>query len=223
MRGARRLTIACLAAGLMLGSASASAQDAATTTNTPAAQAVGPRELENFSLQGNVTRAAEEPAQRSSAAPSASTRDDQPASTASTVRQPRERTASAGPAASSPRTTPSPQREPGRKTATAATQPTTTPSDGLLAQPTPTPADADTDTCSGDKLCSAAARLDGHARAAARLLALAVAARSARGRRRRPVPVLAKPFAARPCRWPAGGFLPGSGSQADTVADARGA
>jgi len=48
--------MACLAAGLMLGSASASAQDAATTTNTPAAQAVGPRELENFSLQGNVTR-----------------------------------------------------------------------------------------------------------------------------------------------------------------------
>ena len=141
MRGARRLTMACLAAGLMLGSASASAQDAATTTNTPAAQAVGPRELENFSLQGNVTRAAEEPAQRPSPAPVASTPDDQPAP-AATVRQPRERTASAEPATTSPRSAPSPQGEPARKTAKAASQPTTKPSDGLLTQATPTPASA---------------------------------------------------------------------------------
>ena len=141
MRGARRLTMACLAAGLMLGSASASAQDAATTTNTPAAQAVGPRELENFSLQGNVTRAAEEPAQRPSPAPVASTPDDQPAP-AATVRQSRERTASAEPATTSPRSAPSPQGEPARKTAKAASQPTTTPSDGLLTQATPTPASA---------------------------------------------------------------------------------
>ncbi len=214
MRGARRLTMACLAAGLMLGSASASAQDAATTTNTPAAQAVGPRELENFSLQGNVTRAAEEPAQRPSPAPVASTPDDQPAP-AATVRQSRERTASAEPATTSPRSAPSPQGEPARKTAKAASQPTTTPSDGLLTQ-------AGADTCIGDKLCSAAARRDEHARAAARLRALAVAAGRARGRGRRPVPVLAQPFAPRPCRWPASRCLPGSGSQADTVADAGG-
>lgn len=154
MRGARRLTIACLAAGLMLGSTSASAQDAATTTNTPAAQAVGPRELENFSLQGNVTRAAEEPAQRPSPAPLASTRDDQPASAATTVRQPRERTASTEPAASSPRSTPSPQREPARETATAATQPTATPSDGLLTHPTSTPIPASATTFAPPPLAS---------------------------------------------------------------------
>ena len=39
MRGARRLTIACLAAGLMLGPTVATAQDAAATNST-AAQAV---------------------------------------------------------------------------------------------------------------------------------------------------------------------------------------
>jgi hypothetical protein len=66
-------------AGLLLGPASASAQDApaSATTNTPATDAVGPRELQGFSLSGNVTRPADQteqapappPAERSEPAP----------------------------------------------------------------------------------------------------------------------------------------------------------
>lgn len=50
-------------AGLMLGPLQALAQSApAPTTNTPAADAIGPRELQNFSLNGTVTKAADAPA-----------------------------------------------------------------------------------------------------------------------------------------------------------------
>ena len=65
MRGARRLAIAVWTAGLLLAPVAASAQEApAPTTNTPAADAVGPRELQNFSLEGNVTRPAEQAPER---------------------------------------------------------------------------------------------------------------------------------------------------------------
>lgn len=142
MRGARRLTIACLAAWLMLGPTAASAQDAAATNST-AAQAVGPRELQNFSLQGNVTRPAEEPAQRPSTAPVASTGDDRAAAPAPAARQPaRERTASAQPAVTAPRTATPPRREPARETASIE-QPSQAPADTtLLTRPVPTPASA---------------------------------------------------------------------------------
>jgi hypothetical protein len=63
MRAALRLRIGLLAAALMLGPAPALAQDASeTSTNTPATDSIGPRELQNFSLQGTVTRPAEPPA-----------------------------------------------------------------------------------------------------------------------------------------------------------------
>lgn len=142
MRGARRLTIACLAAGLVLGSASASAQDAATTTNTPAAQAVGPRELQNFSLQGNVTRPADEPAQRP--APVASSRDDQPATSAPPARQSARRetatTEQTPPRVA--RSTEPERRDPVPQAVTATAQPTPRADTGLLTQPTATPASA---------------------------------------------------------------------------------
>jgi hypothetical protein len=61
-----------VAAGLMLGPVPAFAQSAPeTTTNTPATDAVGPRELQNFTLNGTVTKAAETPAP-AAAAPSRS-------------------------------------------------------------------------------------------------------------------------------------------------------
>ena len=71
MRGALRLGMVIWTAGLLLGPASASAQDApaAATTNTPATDAVGPRELQGFSLSGNVTRPADEAEQAPAAQP----------------------------------------------------------------------------------------------------------------------------------------------------------
>ena len=142
MRGARRLTIACLAAGLMLGPTVASAQDAAATNST-AAQAVGPRELQNFSLQGNVTRPADQPAEQPATAPVASTDDDRPATPAPAARQPaRERTASAQPTVTAPRTATPSRGEPARATASVE-QPAQAPADAaLLTRPAPTPASA---------------------------------------------------------------------------------
>ena len=62
MRGALRLGMMIWTAALLLGPASASAQAApgSATTNTPATDAVGPRELQGFSLSGNVVRPAEQ-------------------------------------------------------------------------------------------------------------------------------------------------------------------
>src|SRR3954470_20352843 len=69
MRGGLRLAIAVWAAGLVLGPAPLAAQSApAATTNTPAADAVGPKELQNFSLSGTVTRPADQPPQRTTTA-----------------------------------------------------------------------------------------------------------------------------------------------------------
>jgi hypothetical protein len=65
MRGSLRLALGVWAVGFVLGPAPLAAQSApAATTNTPAADAVGPRELQNFSLSGTVTRPADQPAQR---------------------------------------------------------------------------------------------------------------------------------------------------------------
>jgi hypothetical protein len=72
MRAGLRLGFAVLAAALALGPLPALAQEAVqpTTTTTPATAAVGPRELQNFNLQGTVTRPAEQtPAPRASAPP----------------------------------------------------------------------------------------------------------------------------------------------------------
>jgi hypothetical protein len=89
MRGAWRLTIAGFAAALLLGQAPALAQEvpAPATTNARAADTVGPRELQNFSLQGNVTRPADQPAQQPAAERPTATRQ-QPAVAASTPREP---------------------------------------------------------------------------------------------------------------------------------------
>ena len=64
MRAGLRLGIAIAAAGLALGATPALAQSAPpeATTNTPATDSIGPRELQNFNLQGTVTRSTEQPA-----------------------------------------------------------------------------------------------------------------------------------------------------------------
>lgn len=75
MRAGLRLGLVIAAAGFWLGEAPALAQSAPpATTNTPAAETVGPRELQNFSLQGTVTRPAEPPpAPRGTTSPRAAT------------------------------------------------------------------------------------------------------------------------------------------------------
>ena len=61
MRAALRLGVALWAAGLWLAPAPSFAQESEAATNTPATDAVGPRELQGFSLQGTVTRPADPP------------------------------------------------------------------------------------------------------------------------------------------------------------------
>ena len=65
MRAVSRLGILLSAgAAFALASATALAQEvpATTTTNTPAADSVGPKDLQNFTLNGTVTHAADQPA-----------------------------------------------------------------------------------------------------------------------------------------------------------------
>lgn len=62
MRAVSRFGKALLAGALAFAPWSALAQQApAPTTNTPAVDTIGPRELQNFSLKGTVTRPADEP------------------------------------------------------------------------------------------------------------------------------------------------------------------
>ena len=64
MRAGLRLGLACSAAALALSPAPAFAQEVPpATTNTPAADAVGPRELQDFSLKGTVTQRSDRPVQ----------------------------------------------------------------------------------------------------------------------------------------------------------------
>jgi hypothetical protein len=65
MRAGKRLAMAVWTAALVLASAPLAAQSTPdSATNTPPADAIGPRELQNFSLSGTVTRPADQPPQR---------------------------------------------------------------------------------------------------------------------------------------------------------------
>ena len=59
MRAGWRLVVMAFVTGLSLPPAMAHAQEAEQTTNAPATDAIGPRELENFNLRGTVTRPAD--------------------------------------------------------------------------------------------------------------------------------------------------------------------
>jgi len=70
MRAIGRFAIAVLAAGLMLGGAPLRAQDAPPPeANEASPTQVGPRDLENFNLQGTVTRPADRPVTNTTAPP----------------------------------------------------------------------------------------------------------------------------------------------------------
>src|SRR5690348_12179614 len=62
MRAGLRLRAFLLAGGLAFSPAAALAQDTppAATTNTPATDSIGPRELQNFSLPGTRTQPVEQ-------------------------------------------------------------------------------------------------------------------------------------------------------------------
>ena len=76
MKGAWRLAIVVWAAGLSLGAVPAAAQEVPppAAAPAPAPGTVGPRELQDFSLQGNVTRPAAQPAQQPAARPTVTPR-----------------------------------------------------------------------------------------------------------------------------------------------------
>src|SRR5438874_317029 len=70
MRADKRLAMTVWTAGLLLGAGPLAAQEApSASSNTPAADAVGPKELQNFSLSGTVVRPADQPPVQRKAAP----------------------------------------------------------------------------------------------------------------------------------------------------------
>jgi hypothetical protein len=90
MRAVWRLAVAVLAVGLSLGPLPALAQDATqpAQSNTPATDAIGPRDLQNFSLNGTVTRSADPVAvPRASSRAPATTRSQPPATTSASPTQ----------------------------------------------------------------------------------------------------------------------------------------
>jgi hypothetical protein len=89
MKAAYRLGLALVTAALALGPVAALAQDIPpATTNTTAPGAIGPRELQDFSLKGTVTQRAEPAVQQPPQTSSRPTRSQtQPASQAAAARQ----------------------------------------------------------------------------------------------------------------------------------------
>jgi hypothetical protein len=69
MKAVRRWTIVIVAAGFALGASPTAAQQ--SEEPAPATDAIGPRDLQNFNLQGTVTRQADTPAPAARAAPAA--------------------------------------------------------------------------------------------------------------------------------------------------------
>ena len=122
MRAGLRFGIAAIAAGLLLGAAPALAQDTnAPATNTPS-DTIGPRELEDFSLNGTVTRPAPTTPSRTEPAP----RPTPPATTRAPATSP----------APAPRTPPTARDSSPQAPSVSVAPP---PGDVLSAPPTPAP------------------------------------------------------------------------------------
>lgn len=103
---------ALLAGALALGSSAALAQQApAPATNTTSGDTIGPRELQNFSLKGTVTRPADEPtpvpprARAPRTEPTPSVADEQARSEAPTASPPKPRPTRTASATPEPKTT----------------------------------------------------------------------------------------------------------------------
>ena len=139
MRAGLRFGIAASAAALalapMAAPMAAHAQDAAPATNTPATDTIGPRELQNFTLNGTVTRPAPATPARTAPTPAAT----QPRSTApSAASPPRDR----APSPARPQSAPTASVSTALPPATALPEATTPAPTGSLAPPTsfePTP------------------------------------------------------------------------------------
>lgn len=69
MKAGLRFGVLMAVAGLSLGPPALAQDTGQTETNTPATDAIGPRELQGFSLPGTVTRAADQPPPRQTAQP----------------------------------------------------------------------------------------------------------------------------------------------------------
>ncbi|MEO7366007.1 MAG: hypothetical protein ABIW03_06785, partial [Sphingomicrobium sp.] len=134
MRGGWRfgMVASAIALLLVLAPAPTMAQDAAPATNTPATDTIGPRELQDFTLNGTVTRPAATAPPRTTPAPARTpTRMAIPPTTSP-----------AGNPVARPRSEPSPAVATTLPAATALPEAITpAPSDGLATQPTfePTP------------------------------------------------------------------------------------
>lgn len=125
-----------MAAGLWLGHLPALAQSPpAPTTNTPATQSIGPRELQNFSLPGTVTRPAETPPPRPATRPPATSSETSPP-----PRAERERTVQARPES---RPAPPASRPLDLGTPTSAPPLAVEPQPGFTPQPEPHAVPAD--------------------------------------------------------------------------------
>jgi len=138
MRAVLRLTVALLAAGLSLGPSLALAQSTAQTPgNTASPDTVGPRELQNFNLNGTVTRPAETPPAPATRAP---TRQPSaaPAARSNPVSAPPSRRPTA-PAPAAARNAPPPVRA---ERLPALDLPPATPSTVSATAPQPLPAEA---------------------------------------------------------------------------------
>lgn len=95
--------IAIAAAGLCLGQAPALAQSTpSVTTNAPAADAIGPRELQNFNLQGTVTRPTESAPQTRAPATTRISESTLPSASARPVTRPSRIASAAQPRAEAP-------------------------------------------------------------------------------------------------------------------------
>jgi hypothetical protein len=117
MRAGLRLAFGLLAAALALAGAPSLAQDASqATTNTPATDSIGPRELQNFSIDGTVTRPADpQPAARTPAPARSTTPQASRTTTAPAARD--SATAEQRPATAESRAAPKPATPPASETA----------------------------------------------------------------------------------------------------------
>ena len=115
MKAVFRLGLAIAAAGLWLGQAPALAQSAPPpTSNTPATEAIGPAQLQNFNLQGTVTKPADAaPTRRTTQVPKAPATVEASQSDPATEPRPARRIAG----------TPQPQKESPAPVAIATPQP----------------------------------------------------------------------------------------------------
>src|SRR5690242_17444729 len=104
MRAVSRLGRLLLGGALAIAPAAALAQEAPPSSDTPAADSVGPRELQNFSLNGTVTHAADQPAPVQVAPPTRKPRAQAQAAPAATAPAPASQASNAAPAPTPRRT-----------------------------------------------------------------------------------------------------------------------